>query len=154
MPSRCPAGKQCGPGRNQTTTRKKWTKEENKTAISCYLKATKESKRGYRKQIHNLWNEIGMFENAEQQLACQAGSIFKNNRLAETEIQQLRGDIEKDEIALERVDTVSKISYGGSSGTETVRKQDCGLKYYPGGTPEDHIKNLNNQRLIEIIRSK
>ena len=48
-PGRCPAGKQCGSGRHQNTTRKKWTKEENKTPISCYLKLTKESKPGYRK---------------------------------------------------------------------------------------------------------
>ena len=48
-PGRCPAGKQRGPGRHQNTAGKRWIKEENKTAISCYLKATKESKRGYRK---------------------------------------------------------------------------------------------------------
>ena len=29
---KCPAGNQHGPGRHQITARKKWTKEENKTA--------------------------------------------------------------------------------------------------------------------------
>ena len=54
LPSgRCPAAKYRGPGRHQITARKRWTKEENKTAISCYLKATKESKRGYRKRMYN-----------------------------------------------------------------------------------------------------
>ena len=52
-PGRCTAGKYRGSGRHQITTRKRWTKEENKTAISCYLKATKESKRGYRKRMYN-----------------------------------------------------------------------------------------------------
>ena len=80
---RCPAGN------HQDTARKKWTKEENKTAISCYLKATKKSKQGYRKRIYNLQNEIGMFEIEEQHLACQVRSIFKNKRLTEIEIQQL-----------------------------------------------------------------
>ena len=42
------------------------------------------------------------------------------------------------------------MSYGGSSGTETVREQCCDLEYYPGGTPENQIKNPINQRLIEI----
>ena len=77
------------PGCHQNTARKKWTKEENKTAISCCLKATKESKREYRKRMYNLWNEMGMFEIEEQHLACQVRSIFKNKRLTENEIQQL-----------------------------------------------------------------
>ena len=80
-PGRCPASKQHGSGRHQITARKKWTKEENKTATSCYLKATKESKRGYRKRMHNPWNEMGMFEIEEQHLACQVRSLFKNNTL-------------------------------------------------------------------------
>ena len=36
--------------------------------------------------MHNLWNEIGMFEIEEQNLACEVRSIFKNNRLTEIEI--------------------------------------------------------------------
>ena len=40
---------------------------------------------------------------------------------------------------------------GGSSGTETVREQCCDLEAFPGGRPEDHIKNLIYQRLIEIM---
>ena len=63
----------------------------------------------------------------------------------------MRKEIEKDEIAQERVDTVSEMSYGGSSGTETVREQGCDLDYYPGGRPEDHIKNPIHQRLIETM---
>ena len=46
---KCPVGKQRGPGRYQITARKKWTKEENKTAISCYLKTKNENKWVYRK---------------------------------------------------------------------------------------------------------
>ena len=53
--------------------------------------------------MYNLWNEMGMFENEEQHLACQVRSISKNKRLTEIEIQQLRKEIEKDEIAPERV---------------------------------------------------
>ena len=78
-------------------------------------------------------NEMGMFEIEEQHFACQVHSIFKNNLVTETGIQQLRKEIEKDEIAPERV-------YRGSSGTETVREQACDLDDYPGGTPEDYIE--------------
>ena len=82
-PSRCPAGKQDGPSRDQYTVVKKWTKEETKTAISCYLKATKESKGGYKKQMHNLLNEIEIFEIEKQHVERKVLSVFKNNRLTE-----------------------------------------------------------------------
>ena len=49
----------------------------------------------------------------------------------------MRREIEKDEVAPERVDTVSEMSYGGSSGIEIVREQDCDSGDYPWGTPED-----------------
>ena len=67
------------------------------------------------------------------------------------QIQQLRREIEKDEIAPEKVDTLSEISYGESSGTETVTKQGCDSDSYPGGTPDDPIKNSIHQRLTEIM---
>ena len=54
-------------------------------------------------------------------------------------------------MAPERVDTVSEMGYGGSSGTETVREQCCNLEDYPGCTPEGHIKNAIHKRLIEIM---
>ena len=112
-PGRCSAGKQRGLGRHQNTARKRWTKEETKTAISCYLKATKESKRGYRKRKYDLLNESGMFEIEQQHLACQVRSIFKIKRLTEIKIQQFRKEIEKDKIVADRVDTVLEISCGG-----------------------------------------
>ena len=36
--------------------------------------------------MHNLCNEMGVFEIKEQHLAYHARSIFKNNRLTEIEI--------------------------------------------------------------------
>ena len=66
---RCSPAKQHGHGCHKNTARKKWTKEEKKTAISSYLKVTKESKRGYINQM-NLQNEMGVFEIEEQHLTC------------------------------------------------------------------------------------
>ena len=63
----------------------------------------------------------------------------------------MQKEIEKDEIVLDRVDTVSEMSYGGSSGTESFIEQCCDLEDYLGDTPEDHIKNLIHQCLIEIM---
>ena len=43
------------------------------------------------------------------------------------------------------------MSYGRSSGTETVREQCCNLDDYPGGILEGYIKNPIHQRLIKIM---
>ena len=48
-PGRCPVGEQRRPNRHQTTAGTKWTKEDSKFAITCYLKAKEEGQRGYRK---------------------------------------------------------------------------------------------------------
>ena len=90
--------------------------------------------------MYDRWNEMEMFEIEEQDLACQVCSIFRNKRLTEIGIQQLRKEIEKDEIVLDRVDAVSEMSYGGSSGTETAKEQCCDLEDYPENTPEYHIQ--------------
>ena len=44
----CPGSKQLRPFCHQNTVRKRWTKEENKTVINCYLNATKKSNLPYR----------------------------------------------------------------------------------------------------------
>ena len=114
----------------------------------------KESKQKYRKRMYDLWNEMGMFEIMEQNLAWQVWSIFENKRLTEIEIQQLRKEIKKDEIVPDRVDAVSEMSYGGSSGTETFKEQRCDLGDYPGNTPEDDINNPIHQRRREIMHER
>ena len=87
----------------------------------------------------------------EQHLACQVRRIFKNKRPTENEIQQLQKEIEKDKIVADRVELVSEMSCGGSTGTKTVGKQCCNLEDYPRKTPEDHIENPIYQHLIEIM---
>ena len=66
--------------------------------------------------MYDLWNEMGMFGIEEQHLACQVSRIFKNKRPTEIEMQQLSKEIEKDEIVPDGFDTVSEMSYRGSSG--------------------------------------
>ena len=39
----------------------KWTKELNKLVMKCYIKSDP-SKRGFRKRLFSIWNEIGVFE--------------------------------------------------------------------------------------------
>ena len=77
-------------GLHQTTARKKWTKEDKKFVIICYLKAKEEGQRGHRKQLQQYWIEEGRFETEKQNLACQIRSILKNKRLLEIEIEAFR----------------------------------------------------------------
>ena len=87
---RCPVGEQCRPGRHQTTARKKWTKEDNKFSITCYLKAKQECQRGHRKRMHQHWIVEGRFEIEKKLLAFQVRSILKTKKLSEVEIEALR----------------------------------------------------------------
>ena len=78
------------PGCYQTTARKKWTKEDNKFAMTCFLKVKEESQRVYRKRMHQYWIEEGRFDIEEQHLTCQVRSILKIEKLSEVEIEALR----------------------------------------------------------------
>ena len=49
-PGRCPVGKQCEPGRHPVTARRKWSKEDNKMIILCYLQAKERPNIDYRKR--------------------------------------------------------------------------------------------------------
>ena len=60
------------------SNRRKWTSQENKIIMECYLLS--ESKiRGYRKGILSLWLQKGMFWVSEQRLVDQAITIRRNS---------------------------------------------------------------------------
>ena len=83
-----------------------------------------------------------------------SSQCFQEQYTSETEIQQLWRETEKVEIAPERIGTVSEMSYGGWSGTETVRDQGCNLDDYPGGHTRRSYKNPIHRRLIKIIHER
>ena len=74
------------PGRNPTTARKTWSKNDNKQAMMSYFKS-EPLKRGYRKRMLEIWKEIGTFDLKEQQLADQVRSIRKNSLMSEVEME-------------------------------------------------------------------
>ena len=68
-------GQQRTPGCHNATTselgpRIKWTKELNKLIMKCYLMSDP-SKRGFRKRMLKIWNDIGVSDLNEQKLAGQ-----------------------------------------------------------------------------------
>ena len=94
-PGRCPVGKQWGLGRHPAIARRKWSKEGNKMAILCYLRAKEGPNIGYRKRMHQYWKDYGLFELEEQHLACQVRSILKTGKLSKVEIEGLKRQIKK-----------------------------------------------------------
>ena len=53
LPGRYPKGKQHEPGCHPATARRKWSKEDNKMAILCYLQVKEGPSIGYRKKSIN-----------------------------------------------------------------------------------------------------
>ena len=88
-PSRYLVGKQRGPG-HPVTARRKYSKEDNKMAMSRYLQAKEGLNIGYRKRTHKYWKDYGLFELEEQHLACQVRSILKTGKLSKVEIEGLK----------------------------------------------------------------
>ena len=68
--------------------RRKWTSQENKIVIECYL-LSKPKNRGYRKQMLSLWLQKFMFWLSEQRLVDLANIIHRNSWMTELEIEEL-----------------------------------------------------------------
>ena len=58
--------------------RRKWTSQENKIVIECYLSSEPKIS-GYRKCMLSLWLQKGMFWVSEQRLVGQANTIRRNS---------------------------------------------------------------------------
>ena len=68
--------------------RRKWTSQENKIVMECYLLSEPKIRR-YRKRILSLWLQKGMFWVSEQRLVDQANTIRRNSWMTELEIEEL-----------------------------------------------------------------
>ena len=68
--------------------RRKWTSQENKIVIKCYI-LTEPKIRGYRKHMLSLWLQNGTFLVSEQRLVDQANTICRNSWMTELEIKEL-----------------------------------------------------------------
>ena len=70
--------------------RRKWTTQENKIVMECYL-LSKSKIKGYRKRMLSLWLQKHMFWVSEQILVDQANTIRRNSRMNESEIDSWKG---------------------------------------------------------------
>ena len=83
------------PKKSGSTSRTNWTKELNKIVMRCYLKSNPKV-RGYRKRMHKIWDEMGLFELSEQKLVGQTRVIKTNGWISELELEELNREIESE----------------------------------------------------------
>ena len=68
--------------------RRKWTSQENKIVIECYL-LSKSKIRWYRKHMLSLGLQMGMLLVSEQRLIDQENATCRNTWMTELEIEEL-----------------------------------------------------------------
>ena len=89
--------------------RRKWTSQENKIVMECYL--LNESKiRGYRKRMLTLCLQKGMFWVSEQRLVDQANAIHMSRWMTELEIEELERKVTgSDSVIVEEAKSVEAL---------------------------------------------
>ena len=55
---------------------------------------TEYGRNGYRKRMHVIWNEMGMFNETEQRLVDQKNNILKRKWLSDLELEEIQRNIE------------------------------------------------------------
>ena len=90
--------------------RKKWTSQENKIVMECYL-LSEPKIRGYRKRMLSLWLQKGMFWVSEQRLVDQANTIRRNSWMTELEIEELERKVTvSDSVIVEEARSVEALA--------------------------------------------
>ena len=89
--------------------RRKWTSQENKIIMECYL-LSEPKIRGYRKHMLSLWLYMGMFWVSEQRLVDQTNTIHRNSWITELDIEELERKVTgRDSIIVEEARSVEAL---------------------------------------------
>ena len=73
---------------NQRLKRKTLTREDNQLALHCYFRSNP-TKRGYRKRMMEIWQELSNLQTTSQRLADQVRTIMKKGWFSELEIIEI-----------------------------------------------------------------
>ena len=89
--------------------RRKWTSQENKIVMECYL-LSEPIIAGYRERMLSLWLQKGMFWVSEQRLVDQANTIPGNSWMTEFEIEDLERKVTgSDSVIVEEARSVTAL---------------------------------------------
>ena len=69
--------------------KRKWDRALNKLVMKCYIMG-EPNRRGFRKRMHNAWQDIGVFDLTEQQLAGQVLHLKNSKYFADIEIEEMK----------------------------------------------------------------
>ena len=114
---------QHGPGRHPATAarmRRKWTQYENRVVMECFYLSDPKT-RGYRKRMHVLWNDRGMFNVTEQRLIDQKNQIVKKQWLSSLELEEIQRNVE--DAAYGEIDRLI-VEEGGQDSERTATGDD------------------------------
>ena len=64
----------------------------------CYYKARRDQPRGYRKGMHQLWQQMGNFECTEQRLCDQKKQIEYKTLLTSAELEEVKAQVEEENL--------------------------------------------------------
>ena len=91
-PSQCFIGEKDRLGHHRTTAdrriiKRKWSQEENRVVMQCYYRI-EYGRNVYRKRMHAIWYEMGMFKVTEQKLVDPKNNILKRKWLLDLGLEE------------------------------------------------------------------
>ena len=113
-PGSCPVVRTRGPGRHQSTVRKKWLAQDNTCVMTCYYQS-QPGVRGYRQRFHAFWKEKGLFLVGEQKLCDQVLMIQRKGWLSQLQLEEIKRLVESGENNVEAQQDVQN-----RAGTEPI----------------------------------
>ena len=81
---------------SKAKARQKWSRKMNMEVMYCYYMATKERQLGYRKRLHEIWQQRGNEEKTEQRLCDRKKHIIDKTLLTEAELQTVKEHVDNE----------------------------------------------------------
>ena len=132
-------GRQPDLSRHQATARMKWNKEVNKIVMRCFYMSDP-TKRGYRKRMLSIWNELGVFEVSEQRLADQTRAIRTNGWLSEIELEEIQRNTESDHMEAD-----VRVTSGGDDSARRIELETTDESEEHEAAAESDNNNIGNE---------
>ena len=129
--------------RTTKNPRRKWEKSEYMNALECLLRAEEKGvKKGIGKIVHDLWIEMGMWENDEKNLMNQIRMIKSKGWVTNIEIETIRRKIENE--------VRDEVNEG------TIKESDNTADFYDEKGDINHADSANEEpiRIVENVLSE
>ena len=133
--------------RSEASTRHTWSKEDNIQLMKLYYQSNP-SRSGYRKRLHSLWNDAGLFPSSIQRLADQARSVRNNNLLSDIELLEIQGTV-----SVDMVDVTVNVPHSDTQDSTRVTQTPSSSAQPPEATDSTNQPVSVSQRIRDIRHS-